>query len=447
MGGGKGGAKSATYKGNYSGLSPSQLTGMAPNVPQLDTRGMLSNLRKGTLATGQKIPTYQPGSTYNFKTPGSTFAYKAPAYNPTQYQNFQYSTPNISNIPNAAYQNVLNRGLEGIQQDQSMYGAQATREMGGRGLGRSGLATGAQATLARQAMQNAANMRSQYGLEQAKSQLDVDKLLAQMGMETQARQAGEGQFGAQFGEGQKQYGAGLSQWLQSQQAAENLARSGMDLQRQGMQSDENRARALQSLQAQLGLSGLQQQQIGTYGTVMNNAADQALRPWQMLASLYNPALGQMLSSGGKGDPFSALLGAGSQIGGAFGGAIGGPAGSAAGSIAGAGAAACLPKGTKIELEDGEIKAVEDIKPNDWVKGGKVLAIHSQERPLGHRFYLHKFDNGEVIMSENHPFFDRLRSIEVVYHDSPKTYDILTSSGHYYVNEVKLGSTIQARKVA
>lgn len=48
------------------------------------------------------------------------------------------------------------------------------------------------------------------------------------------------------------------------------------------------------------------------------------------------------------------------------------------------------------------------------------------------------------MSYGHPFFDKLLSVERVDHsDSEHTHDLLTSEGHYFVNGVKLGSTIKS----
>ncbi len=299
-----GGSRSTekAYTGNYgSGFSPNQLSSMAPNYQQGDWSGMTSNLNKGTLATGQKIPTYQAGSNYQFKTPGTSYSFSNPGYSP-----YQYYTPNVSKIPQQTYSNVLNRGLEGIQQDQKMFGDQTRDAMVSRGLGRSGFNNAAQSRLGRESLQQASNLRSNIGMQQAMSELDLGKFMAGQDLQRQGMQAGEGQFGA-----------GLGQWLQNSQAAENLARSEMDLQRQGMQAGENLSRANQSLQAQLGLSDLQRQQFGTYGTLLNAANEQALQPYQLLAGLYSPALSQEMVTGGKGDPFSALLSSGGDVAGSY----------------------------------------------------------------------------------------------------------------------------------
>jgi hypothetical protein len=103
---------------------------------------------------------------------------------------------------------------------------------------------------------------------------------------------------------------------------------------------------------------------------------------------------------------------------------------------------CLPRGTKIELPNGATEEVENIKVGDKVNGGVVLAVVSRQRDSEHKFYNHKFKTGEVIMSNGHPYFDELVSISEVEHESPNTYDILTSEGFYFSNGVKLGSTIK-----
>jgi hypothetical protein len=110
---------------------------------------------------------------------------------------------------------------------------------------------------------------------------------------------------------------------------------------------------------------------------------------------------------------------------------------------GAGTAiACLPKGTQIELEEGT-KAVEELHVGDIVKGGKIITTSSHKRPHGHKFYQHNFEKGSVIMSMGHPSFEKELSLTAVESDSPATFDILTDSGYYFVNGVKLGSTIRS----
>lgn len=102
---------------------------------------------------------------------------------------------------------------------------------------------------------------------------------------------------------------------------------------------------------------------------------------------------------------------------------------------------CLPKGTEIETSEGKIK-IEDIKVGDEVIGGKVISKSQTLRTRDHKFYKHNFENGFVVMSKGHPYFDELKSIEDFENDSECTYDILTEDGYYYVDGIKLGSTIR-----
>lgn len=265
------------------------------NIPQIDYGAMQNRIASGQLYGGGRVPQYRPQTPYNF------------------------TTPDISKIPHEAYQNVLNRGVDDIQMQQQMFGAQAARNMGGRGYSQgSGYLGGQQADIARQALMQGAQMTSNLGLEEARSQLDVDKLMGQWGMDTQARQAAEGQFVA-----------GLQQWLQSQQAAEALARSGLSLQaqqafeasrqfgagltqaQQQAQAAERLARSGLDLQAQTQLSDLLLRQAGGMATLGQQSSQQAMLPYTMLAQLYGQNLGVPFQvTQGKGSPLSALLNAG-----------------------------------------------------------------------------------------------------------------------------------------
>lgn len=102
---------------------------------------------------------------------------------------------------------------------------------------------------------------------------------------------------------------------------------------------------------------------------------------------------------------------------------------------------CLPKDTEIETEHGVVK-VQNIKAGDVVKGGRVIRVHSLYVGEGHKFYKFTFKDGkEVVASKTHPFFDAPESIEE-YSEGSVTYDILTESGHYYINGVDVASTLQ-----
>ena len=85
--------------------------------------------------------------------------------------------------------------------------------------------------------------------------------------------------------------------------------------------------------------------------------------------------------------------------------------------------------------------IEYIKMGDEIKGGEVIEVSKLPRPEGHIFWLHTFDTGEVVMSKGHPFFDTLIALDETYNTSEYTCDILTDTGYYYVDGVKLGSTL------
>lgn len=272
----QGGAQPAPFgglKGNHSPggpfatpakvfSGPSQQHGSTGlNIPKFNTGQMSQAITSGTMLNGQKIPTYNPGSNYNFKA------------------------MDISGAPEKAYSYATDRGLEGIQKAQKMFGAQANNQMQSRGLGNSGFARGQQMTLARNAQEQASNMYRDIYSQRAREQVELDKY-----------------------------------------------RAGLDAHMQNAQADENFRRTQQSLAAQQALQGMQLQQIGALGSLHNQEVQDAMRPWQMITQLYGQNLGAPFSpgEGGKGDPFSALLNAGGMAAGAY---FGGPVGAQAGSRA------------------------------------------------------------------------------------------------------------------
>lgn len=349
------GSKRPLAQGQKGGVAQ-----MGMKLPRSPAQEGMDAIRGGRTMTGQQIPQYQ--STYD--------AGKA----------FQFKTPDIRPLATEAYEGALGKSLEGIQKAQEMAGAQAGRQMSGRGLGRGGLAAGQQNTLARQAMQQGADVARDLALEQARTNVDIDRFLAQQDLARQQLQAGE------FS----------------------------DLARRQLAGDQ------QALAAQQALTGLQMQQIGALGTLEQQALQRQMAPYNMLRDLYAMGVGAPVAQSGKGDPLGSLISAGGQIG---------------------AAALCLPEGTMIEINQG-IKPVEDIQPGEVVKGGVVLVTTRRLRPPGHKFFRHQFNKGEVIMSNGHPHEDTLKEIEEVDHDSPFTYDILTSDGYYYVNGIKLRSTLK-----
>lgn len=224
-----------------------------------DYRNMMGNARFGKTLNGQQIPTYNAGKT------------------------FQYNTPNVSYAPQRAYRDSLNNALDGVAQDQHRAMAQASRGASSRGIGRVGLHEGNNTSLAREAMGRSAQLRSNFGMQQARDQIDIDKFSA-----------------------------------------------GQDLQRQGMQASENLSRAGQSLNAQQVLQNILNSQINTVGSLYDRTTQEEMRPYQMMSDLYGKNLqaeAAQSSQGGKGDPFSALLNAGAQGAMAYGTKGAGPAAS------------------------------------------------------------------------------------------------------------------------
>ena len=291
---------------------------------------------------------------------------------------------------------------------------QANRAMGARGMGRSGLLAGQQAGTARAASGQIADLARQGAFQQAQDQMDIDKMAAQLGLQTQQSQAQENLARS-----------GMGFQTQQAQAAENLARSGMGLQTQQLQSAENARRAMESLQAQQALSGLQGQQLGMLSGLQQTGTQQEMAPFNMMKDLFGMYTGigfQPAQGAGQGkNPFADVMQAGGVAASAF----------------------CLPKGTQIEVSDGVTKSVEDIKVGDQVRGGKVVATVQRLRPEGHSFFEHTFEGDKtVVMSLGHPFLEPFKAVKKVSHDSPFTYDILTENGDYYVNGVRLGSTIR-----
>lgn len=448
--GGSGGQRGSGDKSsNDSRSAANQLASFGANAPSVNYSGMANQLASGRMLNGQAIPQWQPGQAFQYQNSGQNFQFQQPNYRPQQlqpaqqYREYQFRTPNLNPVNTQAYQQALNSTNDNIQQQARTQSDQVNKSFGARGLGRSGLNLAAQGAVAREALNQSAQAASNIGLEQARSSVDLGKTMASNDLQKQQAQASQRQygaglneqqrqFGATFGEGQRQYGAGLQQWRQQQQASENLQRSNLGLQTQQAQADENMRRSQLGLQGQQTLQGLQLQQIGAMGTLQNQAAQEAMRPYQMLSSLYGQNIGIPVPSGGgggKGDPLSAFLNAGAQVGGA---AIMAPA------------LACLPQNTLIELEDGTRVNVQDVRVGDMVRGGKVISTSCYQRAPGHRFSLHTFKDGrEVTMTFGHPIAEgELESVREVDHSSPVTHDILTSEGFYYVNGVKLRSTIQ-----
>lgn len=244
----------------------------------------------------------------------------------------------------------------------------------------------------------------------------------------------------------KQYAdrlANSSDALLAQQAQQRLGAyqfaNQQQMQQQNMEFQRQQAQAAELFRQQ-GATDAQAQQMAQYAMQRNAYANQLQRqPQEDLFRLYQLSTGATPGSPAQPGLLQALAPAAGAAGlGALAGAVGG--GSAGlGALAGL-AAFCLPKGTKIESPNGGIN-VEEIRVGDFVTGGEVIAITQRQRNSGHKFFEHVFEKGSVVMSDGHPYFDELKAISESENDSQHTYDILTDSGFYYVNGIKLGSTI------
>lgn len=320
----------------------SSLAQYAPPVPQVDYSGAVNYLKNGTTLSGQNVNQYQAPAAFTYQNTYKPYSFTAPQYQTSPYQQYQYSLPNISNIPQQAYGNVLSQGLGSIQQQMQQLQAQANSGVAARGFGgQSGVLDAANTSLGREALQQGSDLSANLGLAKAQAELQNAQFMNQQSLAMQQAQAGEGQFGANYNAAQQQFLAGLQQWMQQNQAASNQFGAQNSLATQQAQDQSNLNRATLGLNAQNVLGQQQLQQIGAYGTLANQATQQAMQPYQMLSQLYGQNIGIPMYGGGgsgKGDPFSALLGAGGSIAGSM---FGGPAGGMAGNAIGSGVAATM----------------------------------------------------------------------------------------------------------
>jgi len=103
---------------------------------------------------------------------------------------------------------------------------------------------------------------------------------------------------------------------------------------------------------------------------------------------------------------------------------------------------CLPYGTLIEMEDGTFKQIQDIAVGEEVLGGKVFHTSIASHLVKQKMYEFTFsDNRTLISSNAHPFEETPISVKYSGLKTDKTYDLETTSGHYYVNRVKTLSTL------
>lgn len=337
--------------------------------------------------------TFEQRTPYQFNVQQPGFNYNLTPFNAQQAVGDAF-TPQAERI-----QNILNR--QGMLEDQAI-----REDLNRRGLLTSGATTEALAQRRERTGDALSNALLGLAGQQAQSQLGAYQYQNQAQLAQQQAQQQEAARRQQ-----------LDYDRQLNQAAEIFRQ-------QGATDQQALSMASQALQQrQLGfnqnLQGRQQalQEFGVQNQLQRQPIDDLLR-------LYSFSTGAQQGYDAQPGLLQGLAGG-----------VGQGLGAAAG-----GAMFCLPKGTEIETDDGSIK-VEEAKVGDKVKGGTIIATSSRRRFDGHAFYKHIFKAGTVVMSDGHPYFDELASKEIAFHDSPNTYDILTDSGYYFVNGVKLGSTI------
>lgn len=242
------------------GLTPEMISGMKIPNSQIDYSGLLDMAKQ--IPTGGINPTVSATA----------------ANNP-----FQFQAQNISNINPQVYQNMRQQTFEDISRQQNQAQQQANRAYSKSGLGRSAPG-GVQKDIARSGLEAQSTASRGIAGQEAASGVDVAKFNAGQNFGTQQAQAGENQNRSNFGLQQAQ--EAYRQALQSQQAMSQ------------------------------GLS----QRIGTMGSLQQQQQNQAMQPYGMASNLYNSNIGipnTQGARGGKGDPFSAILGAGANIATAF----------------------------------------------------------------------------------------------------------------------------------
>ncbi len=335
---------------------------------------------------------FQQATPYQFSNPTQNFQMNLTPFNAQQAVGDAF-TPQAQNL-----ENIFNR--RGKQEDQAIL-----EDLNSRGLLTTGATT--KALSDRRVTTNDA----------------LSNALAQLAGQQASQVLGANQFGTQSQLAQQQALLGSDQFRQQQDFNRQINQAAELFRQQGASDQQAMAMAQDALsRAQIGFNqNLQGRQAGLNEIGLQN---QFMRqPQEDLLRLASLSAGASPGSA----PQPGLL---------------------QGLAQGAGQAAimapflfCLPEGTEIETEEGA-KPVEKMRPGDQVKGGTVIATSMRLRRPGHKFYRHEFENGQsVVMSKGHPFYDELESLKVENHSSPYTYDILTDSGFYIVNGVKLGSTI------
>lgn len=324
------------------------------------------------------------------------------AYDPKKNA-YTATTYNFQSTPDKAYNEAIQSGSKDIARAGASNLAKLNETVGTR---RPGLLMKGAEQSNRDIGENLASLSTSLRGQAAKEKSD---LMSKQQME----QAAENLRAKTFGEGQEQFGAG--EGYKGYLSKADLEKSKAD---EAYRRDTGYGDVASKY-----LSG-EMAATESERAYKDKALDYLMSMFQNQAGVTNQseAAGQAARDKSKDRSsamFGDLLGAGAKVG---------------------AAALCLPKGTQIELDNGT-KNVEDIQLGDHVKGGKVIAIGSRLRPANHQFFEHIFVNGSVVMSNGHPYHDSLVSMRVAEHDSMTTHDILTNSGYYFVNGIRLGSTL------
>ena len=103
--------------------------------------------------------------------------------------------------------------------------------------------------------------------------------------------------------------------------------------------------------------------------------------------------------------------------------------------------ACFPEGTLIMINSHESLPIEELVKDDKILGGRIIKIQKLYAPK-FKFVKVITDKGKLICSIDHPIFDKVIDIKRIKNRYRFAYDILTDSGHYYVNRIKVGSAMQ-----
>jgi len=203
---------------------------------------------------------------------------------------------------------------------------------------------------------------------------------------------------------------------------------------------------------QIGISGYQAPNLMegyNFGNVMggmNQGYGTAMSGYNAQLGNQGGGWGSALGSIGGGAAGGIGAGMGASMMGLFGG---GAAATTGGSVLGGGLIAskvamllgCFPEGSKVNTKDGD-KNIEDIKLGDEIVGGNVLKISKELAGDDFMFCDFVTKDGELIASRDHPIYSKILDIKSSKVKSEYAYDILTDSGTYFVNGIKVGTTIK-----